>query len=102
MLAAFALGRQPPHRLGEHFCDQYRPGAALHRDRVSELELSTGGFHRISRQFLDFDLPLLDEPLPPSRGRYSHEHTKAWSDAVAAVDGYIFITGEYNLPFPGR
>ena len=49
----------------------------------------------------DFGLPLLDEPLPPSLGRYEHEHTKAWARAVAAFDGFVFVTGEYNHSVPG-
>lgn len=49
----------------------------------------------------DFRLPLLDEPLPPSRGRYTHEHTRIWSQAVEAYDGYVFVTGEYNHSIPG-
>jgi NAD(P)H-dependent FMN reductase len=44
----------------------------------------------------DFNLPLLDEPLPPSRGQYSHAHTRAWSAKIASFDGYIFVTPEYN------
>jgi NAD(P)H-dependent FMN reductase len=27
----------------------------------------------------DFNLPLLDEPVPPLMGKYDNEHTKAWS-----------------------
>ena len=49
----------------------------------------------------DFGLPILDEPLPPSLGRYSQPHTKAWSEAVDRFDGYIFVTGEYNHSVPG-
>src|SRR3712207_9321813 len=44
----------------------------------------------------DFDLPLLDEPVPPSQGRYSKEHTKRWAAKVASFDGYVFVTPEYN------
>jgi NAD(P)H-dependent FMN reductase len=44
----------------------------------------------------DFNLPLLDEPVPPAQGRYSHEHTKAWSQKISSFDGYIFVTPEYN------
>jgi NAD(P)H-dependent FMN reductase len=43
-----------------------------------------------------YDLPLLDEPMPASAGRYEKAHTKAWSARVAALDGYIFVTPEYN------
>ena len=49
----------------------------------------------------DFDLPLLDEPLPPSLGRYSHQHTRVWSEAVARYDGFVFVTPEYNHSISG-
>ena len=44
----------------------------------------------------DFDLPLLDEPVPPSLGKYSKEHTKRWAAAVAPFDAFVFVTPEYN------
>lgn len=44
----------------------------------------------------DFNLPLLDEPVPPSMGQYTKEHTKAWSAKIASFDGYVFVTPEYN------
>src|SRR5687767_1281623 len=44
----------------------------------------------------DFDLPLLDEPVPPSRGQYSKEHTKKWAATIDSFDGYVFVTPEYN------
>src|SRR5690606_14335215 len=44
----------------------------------------------------DFDLPLLDEPVPPSMGQYSQPHTKAWSAKIASFDAYVFVTPEYN------
>ncbi|HYG55887.1 MAG TPA: NAD(P)H-dependent oxidoreductase [Burkholderiales bacterium] len=43
-----------------------------------------------------FDLPLLDEPVPPSRGQYSKPHTKAWAACIAGYDGFVFVTPEYN------
>src|SRR5262245_25556713 len=45
---------------------------------------------------LDYPLPHLDEPLPPSLGQYSHDHTKAWATKVASFDGYVIVTPEYN------
>ena len=42
-----------------------------------------------------FDLPLLDEPVPPSRGQYSKPHTKAWAACIAGYDGFV-VTPEYN------
>lgn len=43
-----------------------------------------------------FDLPLLDEPVPPSMGKYSKDHTKRWAAKVAGFDGFVFVTPEYN------
>src|SRR3982751_917191 len=44
----------------------------------------------------DFNLPLLDEPVPPSFGQYSKEHTKRWAEKIASLDGFVFVTPEYN------
>jgi NAD(P)H-dependent FMN reductase len=44
----------------------------------------------------DFNLPLLDEPMPPATGKYSQPHTKAWAAKIASFDGYVFVTPEYN------
>ena len=49
----------------------------------------------------DFNLPLLDEPVPPSQGQYSKEHTQVWSAKIDSFDGYIFVTAEYNHGIPG-
>jgi NAD(P)H-dependent FMN reductase len=43
-----------------------------------------------------YKLPLLDEPMPASRGQYQHEHTKTWAARIAGFDGFIFVTPEYN------
>jgi NAD(P)H-dependent FMN reductase len=44
----------------------------------------------------DYDLPLLDEPMPPSLGQYTHEHTKRWAEKIGAFDAYVIVTPEYN------
>ena len=45
----------------------------------------------------DFNLPLLDEPIPPSMGQpYSKEHTRAWSEKIKTFDAFVFVTPEYN------
>lgn len=44
----------------------------------------------------DYNLPLLDEPVPPSMGQYKNEHTKVWAAKIASFDGYVFVTPEYN------
>lgn len=49
----------------------------------------------------EVNLPLLDEPVPPSMGQYSHEHTKRWAAKVAQFDAFVFVTAEYNHGIPG-
>jgi len=44
----------------------------------------------------DFDLPVYDEPKHPRLQQYEHEHTRRWSESVAAADAYAFVTPEYN------
>jgi len=48
-----------------------------------------------------FNLPLLDEPIPPSMGQYSKDHTKAWAAKIRSFDAFVFVTGEYNHGVPG-
>lgn len=49
----------------------------------------------------DFNLPLLDEPIPPSMGQYNQEHTKVWSSKIDSFDAYVFVTAEYSHGIPG-
>src|SRR3989442_15786683 len=49
----------------------------------------------------DFNLPLLDEPVPPSMGQYSKPHTKAWAAKIGSFDGYVFVTPEDNHGISG-
>lgn len=44
----------------------------------------------------DFNLPLLDEPTPPSMGKYAQPHTKAWAAKIGGFDAFVFVTPEYN------
>lgn len=49
----------------------------------------------------DFDLPLLDEAVPPSMNQYSKPHTKAWAAKIATFDAFVFVTPEYNHSISG-
>jgi NAD(P)H-dependent FMN reductase len=49
----------------------------------------------------DYNLPLLDEAVPPSMGKYSQEHTKRWSAKIASFDAFVFVTPEYNHGISG-
>ena len=55
---------------------------------------SDAGFEIVDIQ--DYNLPLLDEAIPPSMGQYSQPHTKAWAAKIAPFDAYVFVTPEYN------
>lgn len=44
----------------------------------------------------DFDLPHLDEAMPPAMGQYQHPHTRAWAEKIGSFDAYVFVTPEYN------
>jgi len=43
-----------------------------------------------------FDLPLLDEAVPPIMHQYEKPHTKAWAAKIATFDAFVFVTPEYN------
>ena len=48
----------------------------------------------------DFELPLLDEPMPPSMGKYEQPHTKRWAAKIASLDAFVFVSPEYNHGIP--
>jgi NAD(P)H-dependent FMN reductase len=49
----------------------------------------------------DYNLPLLDEPVPPSMGQYAQPHTRTWAAKIAQFDGFVFVTPEYNHGISG-
>lgn len=76
-----------------------RHGPAIGRWVVDELS----GRHDLDVSLTDlasFRLPVLDEPEPAVNRAYVHEHTKAWSEAIDAADGFIVITPEHNRSMP--
>ena len=80
------LGSTRPGRRGEQVANWVLDTAKKQRDDV-DFELV---------DLADFDLPLLDEPMPASSGIYQNEHTKVWSAKVDSFDAFIFVTPEYN------
>jgi len=82
---AVILGSTRPNRNGKAVADwvmEHTAGRSAARYTLVDL--------------IDYPLPHLDEPIPPSVGRYVGEHTKAWADTVASYDGFVFVTPEYN------
>lgn len=82
---AIVLGSTRPNRLGEQVAAWVVEQARGREDAEYELV-----------DIKDFDLPLLDEPLPPSRGQYSHPHTLRWAETISRFDAFVFVTPEYN------
>jgi NAD(P)H-dependent FMN reductase len=41
----------------------------------------------------------MDEPHHPKVRRYTHEHTKRWSETVERADAFVFVMPEYNHTF---
>lgn len=46
----------------------------------------------------DYQLPIFNEALPPAMAnkQYNNADVQKWSDKIDGLDGYIFITPEYN------
>jgi NAD(P)H-dependent FMN reductase len=82
---AIILGSTRPNRAGEAVAKWAYDIAAQRKDAQFELV-----------DIKDFELPLLDEPVPPSMGQYSKPHTKAWAQKIDSFDGFVFVTPEYN------
>jgi NAD(P)H-dependent FMN reductase len=48
----------------------------------------------------DFPMPFFDQPAPPAmpgRAPYENEVVKRWTAEIAAADGFVFVTPEYNF-----
>lgn len=85
MNIAIIIGSTRPGRVGESVARWVYDIAGQRGDARFELV-----------DIADFNLPLLDEPAPPSMGQYSKPHTQAWAKKVASFDAYVFVTPEYN------
>jgi NAD(P)H-dependent FMN reductase len=82
---AIVIGSTRPGRIGEFVAHWVLEIAGKRGDAEFELV-----------DIENFDLPLLDEPVPPSQGKYSQPHTKAWAAKIDSFDAYVFVTPEYN------
>jgi NAD(P)H-dependent FMN reductase len=79
------LGSTRPGRNGEAVAKWVLDVASKRTDAEFELV-----------DLLDYNLPHLDEAVPPSMGQYSKPHTIEWSNKIASFDGYVMVTPEYN------
>lgn len=72
-----------------------RNGEAVAR-WVHELAVKRGDADYDLIDLLDYNLPHLDEMVPPIMGQYSNQHTHVWAATIAQYDGFVFVTPEYN------
>ena len=79
------LGSTRPGRNGEQVARWVLEHASRRADATFELI-----------DLLDYPLPHLDEPLPPSMGQYQNSHTQEWAAKIASFDGFVIVTPEYN------
>ena len=82
---AIILGSTRPNRNGEAVAKWVEQQVKDRKDASYELV-----------DIKDFNLPLLDEPIPPSQGKYAQPHTRRWAEKIASFDAFIFVTPEYN------
>lgn len=80
------IGSTRPNRIGEGVARWVFEEARKRED--AEFELI---------DLKDFNLPLLDEPIPAGMSsNYTKDHTKKWAAKVSSLDAFIFVTPEYN------
>lgn len=79
------LGSTRPGRIGEAVARWVFENAQKRTDAEYELV-----------DIAEYGLPLLDEPVPPSMGQYSKDHTKRWAEKIGSFDAFVFVTPEYN------
>jgi NAD(P)H-dependent FMN reductase len=82
---AIIIGSTRPGRKGEDVARWVYDIAAKRDDATFELV-----------DIKDYNLPHLDEIMPPSLGQYNQPHTQAWAAKINEFDGYVFVTPEYN------
>jgi NAD(P)H-dependent FMN reductase len=84
------IGSTRPGRVGESVAKWTYEIASKRQDAEFELV-----------DIVNFNLPLLDEPVPPSMGKYSKDHTKKWAEKINSFDGFVFVSPEYNHSVSG-
>ncbi|WP_433672111.1 NADPH-dependent FMN reductase [Nocardia sp. CA-136227] len=84
------LGSTRPNRKGAQVADWVQDQASTRGDADYDLI-----------DLRDHPLPHFDEPVPPMFGPSENESTRAWSERIAACDGFVIVTPEYNGGYPG-
>jgi len=83
------LGSTRTGRFGDRVADWFMQHATDRDDLTAELV-----------DLRDWPLPFYDQQRPPMMGGYTDDLQQRWADKVAAADGYVFVTPEYNHGYP--
>ena len=88
---AIIIGSTRPGRVGEDVAKWVNQLAQQRKDAKFELV-----------DIIDFNLPLLDEPVPAAMGQYAKLHTKAWAAKIDSVfkratSGVVIFWGNKNV-----
>eukprot|EP00834_Sanchytrium_tribonematis_P004038 NODE_179_length_13932_cov_0.652064.p8 type:complete len:200 gc:universal NODE_179_length_13932_cov_0.652064:6695-7294(+) len=86
------IGSTRPGRIGEQISQW-----------VLRTMSATGGLELVLIDLAKINLPFLNEPAVPASvdpANYVYEHTKSWSKQISELDGYVFVTPEYNGGYP--
>ncbi len=75
MRIAIIIGSTRPGRKGEAVAEWVHSHAAQRSDATFELV-----------DIAAYNLPLLDEPFPPSTGKYTKPHTQVWAAKIGSFD----------------
>lgn len=68
-------------------------------ESANNLKLADTTFELVDLK--DYNLPMFDEPAPVGMlDEYSSQAIKDWSAKIGELDGYIFVTPEYNKSLP--
>lgn len=86
---AIIIGSTRPGRVGEDVAKWVYQIAHQHNAAKSNAK-----FELVD--IIDFNLPILDEPIPAAKAQYKMPHTLAWAAKIDAFDAYVFVTPEYN------
>ncbi|MGW4354855.1 NADPH-dependent FMN reductase [Nocardia sp. NPDC004582] len=84
------LGSTRPNRNGAQIAQWVQDQAATRGDADYDLI-----------DLRDHPLPHFDEAVPPMFGPSANPHARAWGERIAACDGFVIVTPEYNGGYPG-
>ena len=79
-----------------------RPARFSHRpgEWIADLAATRGDAAFEIVDLLDYKLPFFAEDLVPAQAQSSDPEARRWLDKVSGLDGYLFVTAEYNHGIP--